>query len=294
MFIGRDPVTGKPVQINRTYSADRKEPGAGRRAAEKKLAALVAAVERGEYGGTKATFGSLLDEWTAHSERMGRSPKTLYEYRRKIDKSIRPDLGAMRLDKLTAHDLDKLYARQLAAGLSPSTVLMHHRIVSAALKQGRKWGWVDRNVADDATPPSARKPEITVPSPEQVRALIAEARVAAGAVAILLVAGAIAGGGAVALILAGLVGLHRHAELPGHLLGHLLAALLQRVHGALLRGSGSLVLAFLQGLARLAHRLVGLAERLRDLAGEIAILLHQFAQRAAQRVLHALVGVALG
>ena len=73
MFTGRDPVTGKPVQITRTYSADRKEPGAGRRAAEKKLAALVAAVERGEYGGTKATFGSLLDEWTAHSERMGRS-----------------------------------------------------------------------------------------------------------------------------------------------------------------------------------------------------------------------------
>ena len=175
MFIGRDPVTGKPVQITRTYSADRKEPGAGRRAAEKKLAALVVAVERGEYGGTKSTFGSLLDEWTAHSERMGRSPKTLYEYRRKIDKSIRPDLGATRLDKLTAHDLDKLYARQLAAGLSPSTVLMHHRIIGAALKQGRKWGWVDRNVAEDATPPSARKPEIAVPSPDQVRALITEA-----------------------------------------------------------------------------------------------------------------------
>ena len=67
---------------------------------------------------------------------MGRSPKTLYEYRRKIDKSIRPDLGATRLDKLTAHDLDKLYARQLAAGLSPSTVLMHHRIIGAALSRG--------------------------------------------------------------------------------------------------------------------------------------------------------------
>jgi len=121
------------------------------------------------------TFGSLLGEWTAHSERMGRSPKTLYEYRRKIDKSFRPDLGAMRLDKLSAHDLDKLYARQLDAGLSPSTVLMHHRIIGAALKQGRKWGWVDRNVAEDATPPSARKPEIAVPSAEQVRALISEA-----------------------------------------------------------------------------------------------------------------------
>jgi len=50
VFIGRDPVTGRPIQITRTYSADRKEPGAGRRAVEKKLAALVASVERGKDG----------------------------------------------------------------------------------------------------------------------------------------------------------------------------------------------------------------------------------------------------
>ena len=54
---------------------------------------------------------------------MGRSPKTLHEYKRKIDKEIRPTLGAVPLDKLTAHDLDRLYADQLASGLSPSTVL---------------------------------------------------------------------------------------------------------------------------------------------------------------------------
>jgi len=175
VFVGRDPVTGKPKQISRSYVANRKEPGAGKRAAERKLASLVAAVERGEYGGSKATLGALLSEWLDHSDRMGRSPKTLHEYKRKIDKAILPTLGAVPLDKLTAHDLDRLYADQLASGLSPSTVLYHHRIISAALKQGRKWGWVDRNVADDATPPSARNVETSVPSPEQVRALIVEA-----------------------------------------------------------------------------------------------------------------------
>ena len=175
VFVGRDPVTGKPKQVSRSYVADRKEPGAGKRAAERKLASLVAAVERGEYGGSKATLGALLNEWLDHSDRMGRSPKTLHEYKRKIDKAIRPTLGSVPLDKLTAHDLDRLYADQLASGLSPSTVLYHHRIISAALKQGRKWGWLDRNVADDATPPSARKVETSVPSPEQVRALIVEA-----------------------------------------------------------------------------------------------------------------------
>jgi hypothetical protein len=51
VFVGRDPVTGKPKQLSRSYAADRREPGAGKRAAEKKLASLVAAVERGEDGG---------------------------------------------------------------------------------------------------------------------------------------------------------------------------------------------------------------------------------------------------
>lgn len=52
---------------------------------------------------------------------------------------------------------------------------MHHRIIGAAFKKGRKWGWIDRNVAEDTTPPSAHKAEIKVPSPEQIRALITEA-----------------------------------------------------------------------------------------------------------------------
>jgi integrase len=50
-----------------------------------------------------------------------------------------------------------------------------HRIISAALRQGRKWGWVTSNVADDATPPTPRKVELSVPSPAQVSALIREA-----------------------------------------------------------------------------------------------------------------------
>jgi integrase len=103
-YVGRDPLTGKPRQVTRTYAAARREPGVGKREASKRLAALVAEVERGEHGGTRTTFGVLLDEWTAHGERMGRSPKTLYEYRRKIEKQIRPMLGAKPLDKLSAHD----------------------------------------------------------------------------------------------------------------------------------------------------------------------------------------------
>ena len=105
----------------------------------------------------------------------GRSPKTLHEYRRKIDKRIRPALGAKRLDKLTAHDLDRFYAAQLATGLGQRTVHHMHRMISAALRQGRKWGW--SKLTSRTTPPPRRrsKTELSVPSPVRVSALIREA-----------------------------------------------------------------------------------------------------------------------
>jgi len=76
---------------------------------------------------------------------------------------------------LTAHDLDRFYAAQLAAGLGERSVLHLHRIIGAALRQGRKWGWVKTNVSEDATAPTPGKTELSVPSPEQVSALIREA-----------------------------------------------------------------------------------------------------------------------
>jgi hypothetical protein len=81
VFLGKNPITGKPKQISRTYIAPRREPGSGKREAAKQLAALIGEVERGGRGASTATFGVLLDEWTAHGERMGWSPRTMHEYR---------------------------------------------------------------------------------------------------------------------------------------------------------------------------------------------------------------------
>jgi integrase len=139
--VGRDAVTGSPKQISRVHTAPRREPGAGKREAAKQLAALVAEVEKGMQG------------------KNGRSSATV---------------GVL-LDKLTAHDLDRFYADQLATGLGDRSVHHIHRQISAALRQGRKWGWVATNVTEDATPPKLRRAEMKVPSPEQVTALITEA-----------------------------------------------------------------------------------------------------------------------
>jgi integrase len=163
----RDPVTGKLRQVSRT--TDR-----GIADARRLRARLIAEVAQGEHGGVgPATFSSLLDEWLDHGEKVGKwAPKTAAEYRRKIDKVIRPALGHFQLKTLSAKHLDALYAARMAEGSAPQTVLQYHRIISAALNQAEKWNYVPRNVARMATPPSASRPTLNAPSPERVRALI--------------------------------------------------------------------------------------------------------------------------
>lgn len=165
VHIGRDPSTGKLRQISRTTRK-------GIADARKLRSRLVTEVARGEHGGTSGTLASLLNDWLAYIESDGRSPKTLAEYRRKVEKSIIPALGAIPLDKLSAHDLDNFYGKQRKAGLSHQTILHLHRIMSAALATAERWGWVQRNVAKLARPPAVLQKELTIPPPERVKALI--------------------------------------------------------------------------------------------------------------------------
>ncbi len=134
-YVGRDPVTGKPRQVTRTFKG-------GERAAAKALAALVAEVETGKFSRTTATVSQLLDKWLEAGE-WSQRPRTLYENRRKIDGRIRPILGHIQLAELEPDVIDAAYRRWLDDGLSPATVHKYHCILSAACRQAVKWGWID-------------------------------------------------------------------------------------------------------------------------------------------------------
>jgi integrase len=169
VYAGRDPVTDNPIQVQRTFRGTET-------AARKALAKLVTEVEDGKFDKTKVTVGELLDRWLAHVEAIGKArPKTVYEYRRKIDGRIRPALGDLRLTRLEPDTLDAWYQRWLGEGLSPSTVHIYHSILSAACRQGVKWGWLDRSPTDRATAPTPRSPEMKVPTPRQLSTIMATA-----------------------------------------------------------------------------------------------------------------------
>ncbi len=93
-----------------------------RRAAESRLAQLVADVSAGRLGPSRAiTVSELADAWweasTGHL-----SPNTRIGYRGVLDRHIIPTFGKRRIDKIRPVDLDRWYA-QLATGRAPTSRL---------------------------------------------------------------------------------------------------------------------------------------------------------------------------
>jgi site-specific recombinase XerC len=103
--------------------------------------------------GMGVSFGQLLDQWLAECERLELSPTTLRAYRSQIEQTIRHALGQIPLTRLTAKHLDDLYGAMKNAGKAPKTIRNHHAIISSALHQAARWGWVRTNVAELAKPP---------------------------------------------------------------------------------------------------------------------------------------------
>ncbi len=79
----------------------------GKRLAQSELAKMVAEVSNGNTSVGTETVGDLLDQFLAHVESLGRSPTTIYEYRRIAEKVLRPEFGRLKLARLTARDLDR-------------------------------------------------------------------------------------------------------------------------------------------------------------------------------------------
>ncbi len=163
--LGTDPITGKRKQLSRTFHGPA-------RAADQALRDLVDQQAPSRSDGVGATFGQLLDQWLEESERLELSPTTLRTYRAQVEHTIRPALGKVRLNRLTPQNLDALYGAMKEAGKSPKTIRNHHAIISTALHQAVRWGWVRTNVAERAKPPRLSHTRVSVPPLEVVRTVI--------------------------------------------------------------------------------------------------------------------------
>ncbi|MGZ6376061.1 MAG: tyrosine-type recombinase/integrase [Ktedonobacterales bacterium] len=126
-------------------------------------AALMAAALRDQAQGVpimrneRLTVAAFLRDWLPrHAARIEHS--TASRYREFLELHIIPTLGKTTLTKLTAHDLERLYAAKLKTH-SASTVRKVHLCLHLALEDALRKGLIARNVCDLATvpkPPRAR------------------------------------------------------------------------------------------------------------------------------------------
>ena len=186
VYLGRDPVTRSTRELSRTVHGTARD-------ADAVLRDLVAKHGGAASDGVGATFGQLLDLWLEECERLDRSPTTVRNYKSQVEKSIRPPLGKIKVNRLSARHLDELYGAMKQQGSAAKTIRNVHAIISSALHQAVRWGWVRENVADRARPPRITQRRVNPPSVEAVRAVVTAAEVRDPRLAPLLMLAALTG-----------------------------------------------------------------------------------------------------
>ncbi len=135
--------------------------------ADHALPKIVGSVHDGTYVVSDAvTVASFLcDEWLP-AVRSTLKPSTVALYRTLTNVYIVPRIGRVKLQKLNAAHLNKLYADLLESGkrdgspLGAETTSKVHRLLHRALRDAEKWDRIVRNPASRADPPRAPRPQM--------------------------------------------------------------------------------------------------------------------------------------
>jgi integrase len=165
---GIDPTTGRRRQVSRTFHGNLRD-------AKKARAELLVEVSKGHHTGTRATVDELFEDWILELERKGRSPNTVYNYRKTYRANIAAALGTVEVAKVTTKMLTDLYGAHQRRGLKPRTIYQIHATVSSMFTQACRWGWRDTNPAQWAEVPAFDNEVPVVPTPAEVMALLEEA-----------------------------------------------------------------------------------------------------------------------
>jgi len=161
-----DPVTGK--RRRRRLTADTK------REVEQLVAATIQSGSGGFVPDGKILVRDFFEQWLPTLESRVR-PSTMRRYQDLARLHLLPDLGNIRLAKLTTADVQRLYAGRLRAGLAPTTVRHVHGLLHRAMSDALRWDLVVRNVTEAVSPPRRSTPEAKTWDAHQVASVLASA-----------------------------------------------------------------------------------------------------------------------
>lgn len=123
----------------------------------------------------KLTVGSYLDQWLDGTKPTIKD-SGWKRYEQSVRLHIKPAVGSVKLSKLSALHVQKLYSAKLADGLSPRSVQIIHATLHKALKQAVLFSLVPVNVAERVESPSYKQREINPLNRGQIAALLDAAK----------------------------------------------------------------------------------------------------------------------
>ena len=126
---------------------------------------------RGSILPSGVTVGKWLDYWLNDVIRPSRAVTTVYGYQKIIDNHIKPILGRVLLQSLTAVQVQQYLNRKQQEGLSPNTIRKHYILLNSAVGLAVKQDMLGKNVIHSVNPPPERPPQHCFYSPEQLQHL---------------------------------------------------------------------------------------------------------------------------
>ena len=166
---GFDSGTGKQIQRSVT--------GKTQKEVAQKLKAATAAIDSGTYiAPSKLTVGEWLDIWQ-QDYLGGVKPRTVDSYRTTVEAHLKPAFGAIRLESLPAHEVQRFYnSLQQEQGdrppLFPKTIRNIHGVLHKALQQAVELGYLRTNPATACKLPRVEKSEIQPLDAEAIEKLL--------------------------------------------------------------------------------------------------------------------------
>ena len=165
---GYNPETGKQIQRSIT--------GKTQKEVAQKLKSTLVAIDAGTYQAPcKMLLGEWLDMW-AKEYLHNVKPLTEQNYLIQITKHLKPALGAMKLESLNTHAIQRFYNTLLNEGLSPKTIKNIHGVLHSALDQAIANGYIQKNPSEACKLPKVTKPEIKPLEPDEIARLLKEAK----------------------------------------------------------------------------------------------------------------------
>lgn len=166
---GFDPSTGKQKQRSIT--------GKTQKEVAQKLRQFTAELDNGTYHEpSKMTVGEWLDIWK-DEYLMSVKPRTQDSYTATVNTHLKPAFGAMKLELLSTHDIQRFYNRlrngdKTQAALSPKTIRNIHGVLHKALEQAVDLNYIRTNPASKCRLPKVEKTEIKPLDSDQIKAFL--------------------------------------------------------------------------------------------------------------------------